>query len=94
MSEELLGKYLLIGLTYVDGNDEVVEQVQTHGKIVAVSKNTVTIFRENSGDEFSIPYDAENLIPAEPGEYCLRGNGEIVIDPDFLSSWTINKNHS
>ncbi len=89
MQSELIGKHLLIGLTYVNGNDEVVEQIQAHGNIVAVSDNTVILIREDTGDEFSIPYDEDALLPADPGEYRLRGSGGVVADPDYISTWTI-----
>jgi len=90
MQNELIGKHLLIGLTYVNGNDEVVEQVQAHGNIVAINENTIVVLREDTGNEFSIPYDEDAFLPADPGEYSLRGSGEIVVNPDFISTWTIH----
>jgi hypothetical protein len=29
--------------------------------------------------------------PAPPGEYRLKSTGEIVVDPDLLSTWTIRR---
>ena len=41
-----------------------------------------------------LPPHLEAFQPAEPGEYRLRSTGEVLVDPDFVSTWTIEKDDS
>jgi|SRR6185437_2532821 len=91
-SDELLGKHLLIGITFLDDRGDVVEQFQTHGPIVLVDDTKgIVIEKADGSGTYSIPPDLRNLRPAPLGEYRLRSTGEILRDPDFLSNWTVNK---
>ncbi|WP_025898206.1 hypothetical protein [Sneathiella glossodoripedis] len=91
MKKELIGKHLLVGLTYFDREGEITERLQLHGKITAVGEETVWFMREDNGEEFSIPFDEEAIHPAEPGEYQMKDSDEIVVDPDFVSTWSIQQ---
>lgn len=90
MLEKLIGKIILVGMTFYDKNKEFTEQKQNWGEIVAVNENTVHIKKMN-GEEFSIPNDPSAIEPAEPGEYKLRSTGEVVKNPDYLSTWIITR---
>ena len=86
-----LGKHLLVGLTYLNRDESVREQIQHHGIINKVSESTVVFERADNGDDFSIPLDEDNLKPGEPGAvYKLKSTGEDVENVDFISSWTIH----
>ena len=86
--EKLIGKIILVGMTFYNKNDEFVKQTQNWGEIVAVSENTIFIKQKNGG-EFSIPYDEPAIEIANPGEYKLHSTGEIVVNPDYISTWTV-----
>ena len=86
--ENLIGKIILVGMTFYDKNDKFVEQKQNWGEIVAVNENTVFI-KQKDGEEFSIPNDPSAIESANPGEYKLRSTGEVVENPDFLSTWNV-----
>jgi hypothetical protein len=86
---ELVGKHALVGLTYVDADGTVRRQVQIHGRITAVDETIVTIRLYGSDQEFTLPPILEAFEPAEPGEYRLRGSGEVVVDPDLLAKFKI-----
>ena len=88
IEENLIGKTILVGMTFYNKNDEFVEQKQSWGKIVAVNENTIFI-KQKDGEEFSIPNDPSAIEPANPGEFRLRSTGEVVENPDFLSTWNI-----
>lgn len=88
--EKYIGKHLLLGLTYVDCEGAVTEQVQMHGVIARIDDKGIFVDRADGDGEFSLPPDVASLTPAAPGEYRLRSTGEVVVDPDFVSSWTIN----
>ncbi len=86
---ELKGKVILVGMTYYTKDDEFVEQKQFWGTVTYVYGNTIVI-KQNNGEEFSIPNDKSAIEKAQPGEYKLRSTGEVVVNPDFLSTWTVN----
>jgi hypothetical protein len=84
-----VGKHLLAGLTYVDADGQVVGKLQVHGVISRITEEGI-FFLQTNGEEFSLPPDLDSLSAAGPGNYTLRATGEVVVDPDFVSSWTIN----
>ncbi|WP_139042153.1 hypothetical protein [endosymbiont of Riftia pachyptila] len=86
----LINKVLLVGITLIDKDNNVLKQIQVHGNIVRVSSDGISIINNNTNKEFTIPADFENITEASPGEYKLRSTGEVVIDPDYISSWTVH----
>jgi hypothetical protein len=91
---DLVGKYVLVGLTVTDSSGNVVEQTQVHGRIThSDAKRGLTIRLEGArtGDTYSLPPDLRSLKPAPKGEYRMRSSGEIVRDPDYLATWTIER---
>lgn len=90
----LVGKRVLIGLTYHDHDDKFLEQRQVYGIVVSVDARKGFVIEpqgETSGETFRLPPDMRSLQEAEPGEYRLRSTGEVVVDPDYLCTWIINK---
>ncbi|MBQ8002742.1 MAG: hypothetical protein IJ297_04805 [Clostridia bacterium] len=85
---ELLGKVILVGFTYYTADDEFVERKQFCGEVFKVLENTIWL-RQKDGSEFSIPNDQEAIEDAPEGEYTLRSTGEVVVNPDYLSTWNI-----
>ncbi len=49
----------------------------------------VSIVRGDGTEPFTLPPVEEAFEPAPPGEYRLRTTGEVVVDPDFTTSWTV-----
>lgn len=86
--KDLIGKVILVGMTFYNNADEFVEQKQLWGTIASISDSTI-IIKQNDGGEFSIPNDISAIEKANPGEYRLHSTGEVVVNPDFLSTWTI-----
>ena len=84
--DSLLGKILLIGITVLDDNEELISQIQVYGPVIRSNADGIVVRRNQTQNEFTIPPDFENLTTAKPGEYKLRSTGETVIDPDYLSS--------
>jgi len=90
----LVGKYVLIGLTYHDADGRFLEQRQIHGMIVGADAQhgiEVELKGASSGETYRLPPDLRPLQPAAPGEYRLRATGEVVIDPDLLCTWSVTK---
>ena len=88
-TNQYIGKHLLVGLTYVDPSGSVTEQVQLHGDVTRITDEGIFL-QLSDGEIFSLPPDVESLKTATPGSYTLRSTGEVVENPDFVCSWTIN----
>ena len=88
---KFLNKSILVGITYLDKDGSELAKKQFHGLIKTINDNT-TVIKINSNDEdFSIPTDIRNFEKAEPGIYKLKSTGEMVENPDFVTSWTVTK---
>lgn len=86
---ELVGKYILIGITRRDERDTELGLEQVHGRITfADAKSGVSVQLEGSrsGESYRLPPDLRSLKPAPLGEYRLRSTGEVVRDPDLIAT--------
>ena len=96
-ARSLVGRSVLIGLTYIDDNGEVTGQRQLHGRIIGaheINGFEIELAGERAGEKFSLPPDTRAFIDADPGEYRLRSTGEVVVNPDLISTWTITEGDS
>lgn len=84
--KDLLGKVLLVGITYEDADENVMERRQFWGTVTAADKGKILIEQKN-GEILSLPPDLSAIKPAPEGEYRLHSTGEVVVNPDFLSTW-------
>jgi hypothetical protein len=87
----LLGSSLLVGLTHVDADGEVALDLEFHGRVEAVEADGVAVRRADSGEVEWLPPVAREYEPAPAGHYRLRPGGEVVVDPDFLCSWRVER---
>lgn len=85
-----IGKYIIVGLTYVNHQGEVTHQAQFHGRVERIEGHCL-IIKQPSGEEFSMPADVRAIKPAAPGLYRFRSTGECVEDPDFMMTWTVHQ---
>ena len=86
-----VGKYILVGVTYVDAAGQVENSVQMHGVIESASQEgiTITLKGERQGQSWTMPADLSAISPAQPGRYELPETGEIVENPDFICTWMV-----
>ncbi|MET3667837.1 hypothetical protein [Caulobacter sp. 1776] len=87
------GKYVIIGITYVDAEGAFLRRAQMHGVIESADPERgfrVALRGEKEGGTYDLPPDPRGFQPAEPGEYRLRETGETIVDPDLLSTWTLH----
>jgi len=87
----LVGRRLLVGITIRDHAGTIVERRQFHGTVLEVGGGVVVLRHQNrtgGGTEVLLPSDPAAYEPARPGHYRLP-SGEVVIDPDFLSTWDV-----
>jgi hypothetical protein len=84
-----LGSCVLVKLNYCDEEGDVVEEKQFHGLIDRITTEEVVIKNPNNGKEVSLPPLFGSYVKAEKGKYDLPSTGEFVIDPDFITEWTL-----
>jgi hypothetical protein len=87
----IVGTRLLIGLTFLGYNGELIEQKQLHGIVEQITKQAGIVIRLPDGSTYRLPPDLRGIQEAPPGTYRLRATGEEVVDPDFLYTWTITR---
>ncbi len=87
---DLIGKTILIGLTYYTADDEFIEQKQYWGTVIESNENRIVVML-NDGEILGLPPDLSSTKIAPPGEYRLRSTGEVVVNPDYLTTWNINR---
>ena len=80
----------LIGLTFIDENDDLIEQYQTHGIVEKLQNNALLIIKRKDGSLFQFPYDSKTIKKAKPGDYREQKTGEIISNPDFITTWEIS----
>ncbi|MCL2354783.1 MAG: hypothetical protein FWC68_02685 [Oscillospiraceae bacterium] len=91
--EYILNKHILVGLTYQDKEGNVLERIQFHGDVVVASQEEgIAIEIEDTEEIFVLPPDIRSIHIAEPGEYRLDSSGEVVVNPDLLTTWIITRN--
>ena len=93
-ADELLGKRLLVGLNYLGQDGNLIEQQQCFGRVhelVQHSRIELTLEGGRHGEVFAIPPDMRLIVAASPGQYRLRSTDEVVVDPDYTVTFSIQK---
>lgn len=93
LADTYVGKYILIGVTYLDHQGQLLEQVQMHGTIESASPDGIAIALGGlrAGESWVMPPTLDAISSAGPGVYNLRSTGESVEDPDLLATWSVTK---
>ena len=84
-----MGCRLLVGITYLDGIGQVSGTEQFCGQVLEVADGVVVVERPDGAEPALLPADADAYEPAAAGRYTLRGSGEVVEDPDFVTTWQV-----
>jgi hypothetical protein len=93
---DLIGKTVVLGLTFTDADGNERERTQRHG-VVEVAEHDrgigirfVAPGRAWDGELYWLPPDARPFREAAPGAYRLRSTGETIVDPDFTAAWVVS----
>ena len=91
IADGYVGKYILVGLTYVDHEGNQTRRVQLHGVVEKAASDGITIGLRGArdGESWNMPPDLRAISAAEPGIYTLHDTGERIENPDLLATWTI-----
>jgi hypothetical protein len=83
--KSVIGKIVLIGVTYFDSKGKVSSRAQYWGKIEAFNmKDGLKVNLRNEGKVHAFPPLQGALRNAESGYYELNTTHEVIKDPDFL----------
>jgi hypothetical protein len=85
----LVGARLLVGLTYVDETGGYLSSTQFCGRVLDVRDGVVVVANPEAREPVVLPAEAAAYSRAASGRYTLRGSGEVVVDPDYLTTWTV-----
>lgn len=93
LATSYVGKYILIGLTYLDHEGKELRRQQMHGVITSATAKGIAIALRGAydGQSWNMPPDLRAIRPAKAGTYKLHMTGEEIQDPDLLSTWTITE---
>jgi len=81
LADKLVGKYILIGITYFDSNGEIESIQQLHGivKNALQEKGILIALKGVHQDEiWNMPPDTSSISVAEPGIYNRRRGSGLV----------------
>ena len=87
-AEKLLGATVIVGLTFEEPDGT--RQDQFFGTVMSADPNegiTLKLDGGRAGEFYTLPPDLRAFAPAPPGEYRLRATGEVVLNPDYTSTW-------
>lgn len=89
ITDRFLGKTLLVGITYYDHQGKEIEKKQFWGAITSITlQKGIEITNLNTKIAFYLPPDLRAIYPAKQGEYRLKSTGEVIVNPDYVTTWT------
>jgi hypothetical protein len=81
---------IIVSVTYFDDEFNEVETRQLWGIIAAINaRQGIVVMNPNRNIKFYLPPDLSCLEPAKRREYRLKPTGEILMDPGYITSWTV-----
>lgn len=89
-----IGKYILVGIAYMDHEGNEIQRQQVHGVIESASEEDGILIRLKGvydGETWTMPPDQRSISKASPGTYTLHMSGEKIETPDLLSTWLIHE---
>lgn len=95
LAATLPGQMVLVGLAYFDeGSEEPFDQQQLFGRVVHADEHEgilLSLEGMRAGEQFKLPPDTRAFRAAQPGDYRLQTTGEVVVNPDFTVTFSIQK---
>jgi hypothetical protein len=89
----MFGKRALVGLDLMSETGDLIEQSQFTGIIARVDPADGIQLVLDDQSVYWLPPDARSFEEAAPGEYTLRSNGQTVVNPDYIATWTITQGY-
>lgn len=93
VAKSIVGKVVLVGLTYLKADGELIEQQQFFGTVVSADCRKgilLSLKGQRAGEQYNLPPDTRAIEIASAREYRLRATGEVVTDPDYTAMFSIS----
>ncbi|MCB0323340.1 MAG: hypothetical protein KDD69_07190 [Bdellovibrionales bacterium] len=84
-----VGDRVLIRFNFCDEEGNVVEEQQFMGAIESISDDEVVLTHPKSGKQVTLPPYFGSYTRPERGTYDLPSTGEQMVDPDYITEWTL-----
>jgi hypothetical protein len=94
IATDVVGKVVLVGLTYLEADGKLIEQQQFFGTVESADSRKgilLSLKGQRAGEQYNLPPDTRAIEIASAGEYRLRATGEVVTDPDYTAMFSIAK---
>jgi hypothetical protein len=91
-AHELVGGVLLVGITRLNAAGEEIEKIQFYGRVISAHETrgiALSLQGARDGQTYTLPPDTRAIRRAKPGRYTLKSTAEVVVDPDFTTTWTL-----
>jgi len=88
---DLIGCTLLVGVSYFGKGGELRRREQFWGVIESCDPAAGLSLKQADGDVRWLPPLTVAIEAADPGEYRMKGTGEVVIDPDFTATFSVTE---
>ena len=87
--QHIVGARLLVGVTVREPDGTVVSRTQFCGVVLEVAEGVVVV--DKDGEPALLPSDDLAYTSAPRGTYTLSGSGEVVVDPDYVTTWDVTR---
>jgi hypothetical protein len=93
VAHDLLGSIVIVGLTYLDPEGQLECKFQIYGLVAIVDKERGIAIECHgeiwNGQEHWLPPATSAFQKAGPGRFRLCSTDELIVDPDYVTTWTI-----
>lgn len=91
LASSYVGKYILVGITYLDHTGVELRRQQLHGIIKSASREGILLSLKGvcDGKSWNMPPMLDSIRVAKLGTYTLHMTQETIENPDLLASWTV-----
>ena len=86
--ESIVGKVMLVGYTRCLPDGSVLDRFQRWGRVISADGRCIAL-EAADGQVFTLPPDLRSVQEAPPGTYRLHSTGEVIENPDLLSTWIL-----
>lgn len=92
LETDIIGKKILVGLSYYDKNGELVGQTEKYGSVLRCNTSRIIFYDELLKEEFAIPADFESLQYSDPSTiYKRKSNNKKIKGINILGSFSIRE---
>lgn len=88
-AKNMIGKYVIVGITRLNTNEELLGTEEVHGEIIKVSQEDGLTILQSDGSKFNLPPLLDCYQEADPGIYTLKSTKEKIENPDYLATFNV-----